>query len=797
MTRSPGLARALAPALLLAGTLALFAAPLLGRASGLSFDNRLFAPLRFHARGDEAARPMNLVGVDLNAFHAPESIVAAERLRRGELPLWSERALLGAPLLASMGAQVLYPTAALLLVLDPLRALSASRAAHVLLLALGVYAYLRRRGHAPPAGLLGAAAVGWSSFASLYSTRPGFLAAFAWLPWIALAAERCLARATPGRAAWLASTVGLCALAGAPQLAACAVYAGLALGALAARAELSAQAAASTVGATLLGALLAAVLLLPAAELYRASARAAGAPGTEPADLAAPALAALLLPHAFGHPVQRVSPVAGGGFAVEAFPTRARFLTPAHDDNLVENALHFGAVPAVLACLALARRRWTVDDRAHIVLGGAALLAALGVPFLAPLVRALPGVGVGSPKRLLALFVFAGGALAASGATRVARGRIHPAVLGVAGALLLLLSAVALAPFERLVPADPEHRAWLRATLLPDLVQLAVGGAALVAAGVLAAGSRHAWAAWLLALASAGTLFASFRGEHPPQTPGHPYGPTPAVEWLRGRGRVVSFGPGDPLPGPLALASGLRSVHGFHPLVGRELHELCARLDRSMLRAGGRSVRALESHEALASPLLDLFGARFVAAEPRDAAALEAAVGAPAYRDAREGLVLFERPAALPPAFLARSVEVVPDRGARLARMAAPDFRPADVAFVERPTELARTATLGAGPVRVARPRPEVIEAEVECDGPALLVVVESAAPGWRASVDGEPAELHRADHAFLGVELEAGAHRVELRYSPAGFATGRWISLGAVAGVLGLSLAGWRRRAA
>ncbi|MBD3162422.1 MAG: hypothetical protein GF346_08730 [Candidatus Eisenbacteria bacterium] len=50
-------------------------------------------------------------------------------------------------------------------------------------------------------------------------------------------------------------------------------------------------------------------------------------------------------------------------------------------------------------------------------------------------------------------------------------------------------------------------------------------------------------------------------------------------------------------------------------------------------------------------------------------------------------------------------------------------------------------------------------------EGPGLLVVSEIYyEPGWRAAIDGEPAEILRADHVLRAVVVPEGAQRVEMR---------------------------------
>ena len=46
-----------------------------------------------------------------------------------------------------------------------------------------------------------------------------------------------------------------------------------------------------------------------------------------------------------------------------------------------------------------------------------------------------------------------------------------------------------------------------------------------------------------------------------------------------------------------------------------------------------------------------------------------------------------------------------------------------------------------------------------------LLCIPLPYSPGWTAYVDGQPAEICKTDLAFMGIELAAGEHTVELRY--------------------------------
>ena len=59
----------------------------------------------------------------------------------------------------------------------------------------------------------------------------------------------------------------------------------------------------------------------------------------------------------------------------------------------------------------------------------------------------------------------------------------------------------------------------------------------------------------------------------------------------------------------------------------------------------------------------------------------------------------------------------------------------------------------------------------------AHLLVAENWYQDWRATVDGTPATVRRADHTLLSVDLPAGARRVELTFDSDDYALGKKIS--------------------
>jgi hypothetical protein len=97
-----------------------------------------------------------------------------------------------------------------------------------------------------------------------------------------------------------------------------------------------------------------------------------------------------------------------------------------------------------------------------------------------------------------------------------------------------------------------------------------------------------------------------------------------------------------------------------------------------------------------------------------------------------------------------------------------------------------------AGLARETGRRPDALEIEVEASAPGYLVLVEGYDPGWKASVDGRPVPVRRANVAFRAVAVPEGQHTVRLWYRSPALEIGGAASVATLATVL-LGLA-WRR---
>ena len=128
---------------------------------------------------------------------------------------------------------------------------------------------------------------------------------------------------------------------------------------------------------------------------------------------------------------------------------------------------------------------------------------------------------------------------------------------------------------------------------------------------------------------------------------------------------------------------------------------------------------------------------------------------------------LYQKRDALPRAYVVGGTRVVPDSLAvgmllgggfdyRTTAM-LPEALPAGVTVQEGAQGTVEWVERGANGYRL----------RVQSDRPALLMVLDNYYPMWRATVDGNPVEILRANYTFRAIPIAAGQHDVQFRYEP------------------------------
>jgi uncharacterized membrane protein YfhO len=84
--------------------------------------------------------------------------------------------------------------------------------------------------------------------------------------------------------------------------------------------------------------------------------------------------------------------------------------------------------------------------------------------------------------------------------------------------------------------------------------------------------------------------------------------------------------------------------------------------------------------------------------------------------------------------------------------------------------------------VRVVEHTPQRVVLEATLERPGLVVLADVAYPGWRLTIDDEPAEVLTTNRLMRGARVESGSHRLVYTYGPDSFATGKKVSAAGLA---------------
>lgn len=118
-------------------------------------------------------------------------------------------------------------------------------------------------------------------------------------------------------------------------------------------------------------------------------------------------------------------------------------------------------------------------------------------------------------------------------------------------------------------------------------------------------------------------------------------------------------------------------------------------------------------------------------------------------------------------------------------RLTDPAFDPRRVAILEHP--LSESIDPSGGPdessVEITRNEPNAQQFQVQTTGRGLFIAGEVFYPGWRASVNGQPATIYRADGLLRGVVVPSGASTITFEYRPLSVRIGAVLTLVAAVG--------------
>lgn len=730
---------------------------------GQSFALSQFAPWQASSTGP---LPQRAFFVDAAiAFH-PWAEVARDQVRNGELPLWNRHEWAGTTLAGNPQAALFFPLSWLLLLFPFGYAWGAMALLKTLLAGVGAYAFSRElrvaRGGAMVAGtvyMLSGPLMLWLQY-PLGST-------FAIFPWLLLAVTRVRRSPGPAPVAGLAVAVALTALAGHPESAliaasAAAVYL-LALVAFERGRDADLRLAGRVIGGAVLGAGIAAVMLIPFAQALGPSVtrteHAFGLPSGGPPlytllEYSMPGLFGDGQPHLYGSP----------------FPFG-----------------YFGLPALVLALIALVRLR---REPPALALATTALVALMAVYHVPPVIWFLENVPpwsgsfVGERAHFVIALVGAVGAGAGFGALSRRPIRVRGALIavGAVAAATAIGVAIAAAGNKLGAPSSTKRDSALLGTVL-----------LLVALGlVLALGRVRPRLMLPLGLLVAALSLIELQDLNVILPPDRAYPPKPAaVAALQDQAGTFRMGvlrdersPGTMLPNTASLY-GLESIEGYDFPLSRRWSDFQTSVlgFSSPAFPEGRYARTPPTRRALTG--LRLMNVSHYLAAPGTPPPARGFRVVHSGRDA----VVYRDPRALPRAYVVpETSELSGDQALAVLRAGRLDPRrtalvpPGSPRPAGRRFQAARTERLGADHVRVHLP----------AGAAGWLVLAQAYSPDWKAEVDGRDTELRTTDYAAMGVPVSASARTVDFRLERRGFWAGAAISLMSL--LVTLLLATWGR---
>jgi hypothetical protein len=129
-----------------------------------------------------------------------------------------------------------------------------------------------------------------------------------------------------------------------------------------------------------------------------------------------------------------------------------------------------------------------------------------------------------------------------------------------------------------------------------------------------------------------------------------------------------------------------------------------------------------------------------------------------------------------------------------LSLIARDGFDPLVESWIEADADLTPPADAPArgAAATIVRDEPQIVEVDATLAAPGLVVLADTYAHGWAATVDGVPAPILATNHLFRGVPAPAGTHRVRFEYRPWSLRIGALLTLVSAVALIGLA---WRIR--
>lgn len=755
------------------------------------------------------AQPHNPELFDQIVTFYPWRTLIADEMKHGRIPLWNPLSFSGSPLLANGQSGVFHPLKLVSLLFTPALASIFLCLMRVFAAGIFTFAFLKQLGLRRDVSFFGAVVFSFSRNFIAWLNFPAGDAAVM-LPGLFWACERLLRSGSLADFIWGALFVGIQLLAGQPQTSlvsafAISIYVLLRLSADNARRHPKAKILLLYSAMWLLGALLAAVQILPMLEYMKESAAVAFRSQFNLKVYPWYEIISLIVPDFFGTPYD------GNywGFA-----------------NLVGTACYIGVAPFILALMSLRSVARHAIPRCFWII----TITSLGIVYKLPLLKkisSLPLFNATDTNKFLVVIAFSLSVCSAIALEQILRADLTKAafktslvcaaVAAVAGGVYLqfrdFVTALHLEAYEK------KNFAILAILLVATFMIVWAHATLRIRKPVICAA--------LIALAYIDSFMFGHSYNAAPLKSQIPPAPPAIVKLQDDLKNYRVLGIHSVLLPNTSMLYGVADIRGYDALTpGRYFNFLSKILPdyadflRTLDLSGNpeitrstlftREIRRMFSGESgeelrttlqrafywntdlddlVTSQALDAFSVGFVVA-PKDVQALPRS---DLQLIASEGASVFRNPGALPRTYLRGDFTITDDSSA-LQFVSQPEFNfhrqllvsgVPDRASVEEVFKRADSAAR-QDTARILREDPSHVEIVAETDGPRFLVLTDLYFPGWRAYLDGNPVAIRAANYLFRAVLLPAaGHHVVRFEYKPVSFMAGMICSGGALICIL------------
>lgn len=193
--------------------------------------------------------------------------------------------------------------------------------------------------------------------------------------------------------------------------------------------------------------------------------------------------------------------------------------------------------------------------------------------------------------------------------------------------------------------------------------------------------------------------------------------------------------------------------------------------------------------------LVDMVGVRYIIGESADFGLLEKNNFVKVFDQGQnlesKNFAVFENRQVLPRVVLASNYEGPPSvdstgkkekeikkerRKLIVKKLLTPGFDLRNVLILEEPSSI--SPQFGPAEAKITSYKNSEVIIETKSEVPKILMLTDNYYPGWKATVDGRESKILRANYTFRAVPLVAGEHTVRFYYDPWSFKVGVVISV-------------------